>query len=374
VAAVAGLVALSYIPHTWKFSWAPIVDTTLTRKKWYMIGSVMTAIGIFATGAMPATQASLVLLSVLVVTSNFGCTLLGMASESLMAYGSSDEEKGRAGGWFQAGNLGGSGLGGGLGLVLAQRLPSPWLSGAIVGGLCLVCAAALLFIEEPPHAHRAESIGKSLLGVGQDLWSLARSRTGFLAMVLCFLPIGSGAASGVWSAVAGDWHASANAVAIATGLMSGVVSAAGCLVGGWFCDRMDRKTAYATFGALQAAGAVAMAVMPRTETMFVVFTSVYAFMTGLTYAGFSAFTLEAIGLGAAATKYNVLASLSNFPIAYMTSVDGWAHTRWGAGGMLWFESACCLLGLGAFLSVAAVARRFSATAPAAAPVPEAEPA
>ena len=30
---VAALVAVSYVPHTWKFLWAPVVDTTLSRKR-----------------------------------------------------------------------------------------------------------------------------------------------------------------------------------------------------------------------------------------------------------------------------------------------------------------------------------------------------
>ena len=177
---------------------------------------------------------------------------------------------------------------------------------------------------------------------------------GFLALVLCFLPIGSGAASGLWSAVAGGWRASANTVALVTGVVGGLVAAAGCLAGGWVCDRMDRKTAYAAFGVLQAACAVFMALAPKTESMYVVFTTLYAFITGLTYAGFTAFVLEAMGLGAAATKYNVFASLSNTPIYYMTMVDGWAHTRWGPRGMLITEAACCLLGLALFVGVIAV--------------------
>ena len=62
--------------------------------------------------------------------------------------------------------------------------------------------------------------------------------------------------------------------------------------------------------------------------------------------------LEAIGLGAAATKYNVFASLSNMPIAYMTLVDGWAHTRWGAAGMLFTEAAIGIAGIVVFVAVA----------------------
>ena len=51
---VAGLIAISFIPHTWKFLWAPIADTTLARKTWYVIAGVLSAVGICATGAVPA--------------------------------------------------------------------------------------------------------------------------------------------------------------------------------------------------------------------------------------------------------------------------------------------------------------------------------
>jgi hypothetical protein len=43
--------------------------------------------------------------------------------------------------------------------------------------------------------------------------------------------------------------------------------------------------------------------------------------TGFTYAAFSAFVLEAIGKGTAATKHSALTSLSNVPICYVTSID-----------------------------------------------------
>jgi PAT family beta-lactamase induction signal transducer AmpG len=107
--------------------------------------------------------------------------------------------------------------------------------------------------------------------------------------------------------------------------------------------------------------AVAMAFAPRTESMYIVFTLIYAFIQGLTYAGFTAVVLEAMGLGAAATKYNAFASLSNMPIAYMTVIDGWAYERWSAAGLLNIEAAIGVLGIVVFLVVAmAMARRPSA--------------
>ena len=68
---------------------------------------------------------------------------------------------------------------------------------------------------------------------------------------------------------------------------------------------------------------------PRTENTFIVFTLLYAFITGLTYAGFTAFVMEALGLGAAATKFSLFASLSNMPIAYADDLglDGFMHDK-----------------------------------------------
>lgn len=353
----AALVALGLLPHTWKFLWAPIADTTLSRRLWYLVSCIVSAAGVIATGVFPATEANLTILSVVVLVSNFASTFLGMSVEGLMAYGTTENEKGRAGGWFQAGNLGGAGVGGGAGLLMAQHLPAEWMAGAILGLACLLCAAGLLFVQEPEQVHRRRGIVRDITGVGLDLWRMARTRMGFLALFLCILPIGSGAASGLWSAVAEDWQASANTVAVVTGVLGGVVSAAGCLIGGWICDRMDRKAAYIGFGILQALCAVAMAIAPRTEAMYIVFTSLYALITGFTFAGFTAFVLEAMGLGAAATKYNVFASLSNTPIYYMTMVDGWAHTRFGPAGMLHTEAALGGVGLLAFIAVLALVQR-----------------
>src|SRR5690242_16219977 len=103
-----------------------------------------------------------------------------------------------------------------------------------------------------------------------------------------------------------------------------------------------------------------MAVAPRTQNMFVVFTLLYAALLGGAYAAFSAVTLEAIGRGAAATKYNLLASLSNVPIAYMTVIDGWAQTHYGSGGMLVAEAVIGVAAIAFFAVVAQATKRFHA--------------
>ncbi|MGA2551988.1 MAG: MFS transporter [Burkholderiaceae bacterium] len=351
---IASLIFVSFLPQTWKFLWAPVPDTTLSRKTWYLIAAVTSALGIYAMGVVPAMPKYLTVLYAVVFVSNVASTFLAMAVESLIVFSTPPNQHGRAGGWYQAGNLGGGGIGGGLGLWLAQNLAEPWMAGAILAVLCMACAVGLFFVAEPEPADRSQRYVVRLVTLAKDLWTVVRSRLGVLAALICLLPIGSGAASGLWSALADDWHASANTVALVNGVLGGVISAIGCLVGGYISDRIDRKTGYALYGVLQALCAIAMALAPRTEAMFAIFTLLYAFIAGLTYAGFSALVLEAIGLGAAATKYNVLASLANMPIAGMTLVDGWAQNRFGTSGMLYVEAACGVAGILIYLGAAAV--------------------
>jgi len=348
---VAALVAVSFIPQTWKFLWAPVADLTLSRKSWYALSAVFSGIGLAALGAIPPVGSSLPLMSAVAFGASLATTFLAMSVESLMAYGTPDAERGRAGGWFQAGNLGGFGIGGGAALWIAEHSSQVWLPGATLGVVCVLCCIALVFIQEPEKFERPPRVLGSIVQVVRDISSVVRSRPGFLALLICFLPIGTGAATNLWAAIAADWRAPAGTVALVTGALGGVASAIGCLVGGYWCDRMDRKKAYWVFGIVQSACAIAMAISPRTEFVYIAYVMLYAFISGLTYAAFSAVVLEAIGHGAAATKYNVFASLSNMPIAYMTLVEGWAHTRWGASTMLWTEAGICMAAIVFFMGM-----------------------
>jgi MFS family permease len=348
---VAPLIAMTLLPNILKFIWAPLVDTTLTVKTWYILSNIITAMGILLIGILPIRVESLTLMTFIVFLASFANTFLAMATESLVAYDTPDNLKGRASGWLQAGNLGGLGLGGGAGLWLAEKLPAVWMPGVVIAAACLLCTIGLFFLSEPKSPIREKSYIKTIGNLNKDIWAVVKSRMGFLALFLCFLPIGSGAASNLWSAISKDWGASADIVALIVGVIGGILSAIGCLIGGWICDLMDRKRGYILFGMIQALCAVGMAYSPRTQQMFIIWTSLYAVSTGLTYAGFSAFTLEAIGKGAAATKYNVFASLSNAPIYYMIYLDEWAHEKWKAFGMLNLEAVMALIGMTLFIVI-----------------------
>lgn len=321
-AAIAGLVAINTLPHTFKFFWAPLPDTTFTRRGWYFVSNVLSTLTLIALAFVPIRSDTIQTLRILIVVNSLAVTFLGMAVEGLLAHTVPDEQRGTASGWLQAGNLGGAGLGGGLALVLAQRLGARDAFIIVAVGL-LICSIALRFVPEPARISRV-SLLTDLGGVIADLKdTILQTRVGLLAMLLCLLPTGASAAAGLFSAMADRWSTSADKVALYTGLLAGLVSAIGCLAGGWISDRVDRKTAYAMSGLFLAAVAVGMYLGPRNELGYGVFTLLYQFGSGVAYGAFTGFVLEAIGRGAAATKYNALASLSNIPIWYMTEIDGW---------------------------------------------------
>jgi MFS family permease len=350
-AAIAELVAINLLPHTFKFFWAPIPDTTFSRRGWYLVSNIVSTITLIMLGLVPVRTDTTSLLKLLIFVNSFAITFLGMSVEGLLANVVTDRQRGSAAGWLQAGNLGGVGVGGGAALWLAQRIG---VSGAfVIAALALMmCSMALTKVHEPKRISH-ESIFGALRGVIADLWhTVVRSRTGLLAMVLCFLPVGSAAVTGLFAAMADRWNTSADAVALFTGVLAGIVSAIGCMAGGWLSDRMDRKIAYAVAGVFLAIIAVCMYFGPRSVTGYGIFSLAYQFGSGVAYGAFTGFVLEAIGRGAAATKYNVLASLSNIPIWYMTQLDGWVSDRWNPGIMLLVDAASEIVGIVIFLTAA----------------------
>lgn len=359
VQAVAVLTSMAFLPNTWKVLWAPAVDTLLSARAWYLIGIAFTAAGIGATALLPLRLELMATFQLVVLVTSFFGTVTAIAVDRFMAFDVPDKAKGCAGGWSQAGNLGGAGLGGGLGLYVSQHSGHPWIGGGVLVPICLACALPVMWLAEPGRMKSARGYFGVLWDTVVDTASLARSRIGLLACFLMVLPIGSGGLQQLWAAIAKDWGAGADEVALIAGALSGLMSVPGCIAGGLIADRIDRKRAYAIFGIVLAAVALAMAFGPRTPLSFMVFASLYNGVVGFCYGAYSAVTLEAIGKGAAGTKFNLISSLSNMPILLVTLVDGWAETHFGATGMLEVEAGLGVMGVVVYGLVALMTRGLS---------------
>ena len=224
VEAVAALAGMALLPNTWKVAWSPLVDTTLTAKAWFMIGLLVSAALMAGIAFLPLKVSLLPTFGWLVLGASGAGTLTAIAIDRIMAFEVPDKLKGQAGGWSQAGNLGGTGLGGGAGLWLAQHAGHPWISGAVLAVISIACAWPLLRITEPGRLADGRSYIATLVETGRDVLSLVRTRIGVLACFLMLLPIGSGGLQQLWAAIAKDWGAGADEVALVGGLLSGLVS------------------------------------------------------------------------------------------------------------------------------------------------------
>ena len=352
----ASLIAVGMLPHTWKFLWAPVTDMTFSRRRWYLGSVLVTALGILAMAVIPLRPATLLWMQGLVFLTNLASTTLGMAVEGLMTHHTPPEERGRAGGWFQAGNLGGGGVGGGLGLWMATHLPAPWMGGAILAVGLAACAGALFLMADVDGDAGTGTPGDAVKGAVLDLKGLIASRNGALAALLCFLPIGTGAATGVMgqAAIAAKWGADETHVAQVNGVASGLVMAFGCLVGGELCRLFAPRSVYAAMGALMALVALALSVAPLTPQAFVWGGLAYALVTGFAYAAFTGLVLEVIEGGGAATKYNIFAALSNTPITYMGVLLAGIAEKGGPVRMLQVEAGAGIAGIVVFYAVVGV--------------------
>src|SRR5712691_3690293 len=349
VAAAGAIVALGVSANVWLFFWGPVVDLTLTPRRWYLLAVGVAAATLFLLGIVPFQQSAIALLTAMVFISQIAATFVVLPMGALMAYTVPDDAKGRAAGWYQAGNLGGNGIGGGLGVWLGVHF-SKELAGVALA-LAMVAAAIAILFAADFRVVAGFGFRERMRLTGRDILAMLRSAIPLLTLVLIASPIGAGAMNNLWSAVASDWHVGAQMVALVTGVFNGIICALGCLLGGWIADRFGRWWSYFGFGTALALAAIVMAFAPWTSTAYAIGVLVYAFFVGAGYAAFSALVVHAIGRGVASTKYAICQSLGNIPVAYMTAFNGWVHDRYGGIWMLNGEALLALVCIAAGLVV-----------------------
>jgi MFS transporter, PAT family, beta-lactamase induction signal transducer AmpG len=341
VSEAAAITAVGLSANIWRFFWAPLTDLTLSLHRWYLIGIVFCSVTLLLLGFIPINIGAKGLLTGVVLFSQIGASFVVAPVTSFMSLTVAEGMKGRAAGWFQAGCLGGAGIGGGAGIWLSSHY-SYQLAGLILSVSMLVCAFALYFVPQI-FANKEETIQDGLKAVLLDVKRLFQSRLAVFTTVMALTPIGCGAASYLWSSVGDEYLVKSDTVALVTGTLSGFIMALGCVFGGWVADRIGKWWAFYGSGALLALVALLMSFSSFTPFAYISGVLVYAFVNGITFAAFSAVVLHAIGRGMPSTKNALFSAISNVAIVYMTAFDGWMHDKYDIRTMLWGET---VIGLG----------------------------
>lgn len=323
VVTTGALVALGVSSNIWRFLWGPVADLTLSLRKWLWIGVIATIITLLILCMVPYNTKDTLLIGAMIFISQVAGTFVVMPVSSIIAHRIEPSKKGRASGWYQAGNLGGVGLGGGAGLWLATHF-NVMTAGVVLSIACGLSALVVQLIRDVS-AEKGRGILQEIAALGKDMWTMVRVPVVLFVMLLVVMPIGSGGAANLWSAIAGDWNTTADTVALVTGVLSGLTGTLGSVAGGYIADRFGVWAAYLGSGSICAVVTLIMAFLPYHPAEYIGGVLVYAFGLGLINAAFSAVILYAIGKKNAATKYALISSLGNVPVVYMTAFDGWTH-------------------------------------------------
>ena len=205
----------------------------------------------------------LVTYTVLAAVAQVAGTTSAAAADGLMALTTRDQDKGKAGGFRMAGNVGFTGVLGAVALWVARPAARCRWPAWCWPGVTLLALLPALRIDEVAAAAMTsghtwlQDVARKLGHVLVDVWHTVASRDGWTGLVICACSVGAGALTNLFTAMANDYHASENLVAMVNGLGGGLVGALGALVGGVLADRMNRRLAYALSGALTAGTALA---------------------------------------------------------------------------------------------------------------------
>jgi len=356
---IAEIVALCLVPAAYQFFWAPILDLGPRRKHWLILVAILGALCIFGALLVPIPD-QLSLFVALAVAGQALTGRVGSGNGALMATTLPDTVRGRAGGYANAGNLGGSALGAGVTMVLVDRM-APSTVGAIAAAMIILPSLAVLFVDEP--ARPPQRAAELFRGMLSSLWKTLRSRAGITGILICSSPVGTAAAMNLFSGMGPDYGTSERVVTVVNGFAGGLISAAGSLLGGYISDRIPRRWAYLGAGLLTAACAFSMSFFPLSPTTYIFGVGTYLFIAGLCYSAFSALVLEVVGSAGAtaSTQYTLFSAAGNQAIGYTVLLLGKGATHWGGpAGMLRADALANVVGVAYLIVVMALFSRYAA--------------
>lgn len=341
VAAVATVIGFRLLPETWRVLFGPLLDLCLDPRLWFLISAAGSALCTAAFGLVPLRPADAIGLDGLALALGVFANL-GIVAQAATIGGTADPAvRGKIAGWSQAGNLGGIGIGGGAGLWLAAHLGMIVAAPAI--GLWAASCAWPMLLARTPRAGAAVPLSATARMLVREVATLLSTRVGLLAILAVTLPMGLGSFLGLLSSVAADWHASADLTAATTGVLAGLLSVPGCLIGGYLCDRRPPQTILAWSGVVCALGEAAMALAPRSPACFVAFALLNNLLLGCAWAACAAVMFAVLRPAGGGTIGALLGSLCNVPTVAMTFVLGATEARHGVTGMMGIEAVLGVL-------------------------------
>jgi PAT family beta-lactamase induction signal transducer AmpG len=355
-------VGILYLPWSWKFLIGPVVDVVYSdrvgrRRGWIIAMQVLMSLSLVA--AYPIDfSASLYLFTAVVLLINIFGAAQDVAIDALACGVLKEEERGLANGLMFAGAYTGQAVGGSLVLMIAAVTGFKPTFFFVAGCISAVTVFVALPMRESKIDDSSEKRGGSLKAIGDDIatyvhsafWAFFGSRAATVGLIVALLPAGAYSLSLALQTNLAVELGFTDAKIAQLALASTILSAVGCVVGGYLSDILGRKRMLAAYLVGTAIPTAYLAwlmyqydwIMPIDPTLadrpvphdgliqaFWLANIVFAIFQGLMYGTRTALFMDICTPEVAGTQFTAYMSCLNLVIMYSAWWQGWCIDRYG---------------------------------------------
>jgi PAT family beta-lactamase induction signal transducer AmpG len=351
----ASVVALVSLPHAIYFLWGPITDFWLRRRTWLMLAAAAAAAAQLVAFHQPHLASSRAV-GFMFLGLCFG-GLVVAACGGMMGTLRSEKSRRLAASFYQSGSLAFGGLAVFLLVSLADLLRLGSL-GWIVAAM--IALPSLFALAAPSQSVLGEhSAREATSRFWQEFRSTFLRWEAIPYTLLITFPMCSGAMIGLLPGLAADYGVSGRQVAWMNGVAGALLMAAGAMSASLIPIRIRAPIAFLLAGFVNAAALAVLALGALRPSVYFTSTVLYLFTIGACYALFTGVALEFLGGSgkSGSSRYAIINSLGNLPVAYMAYLDGRSYAHWGPRAMPGADAVLSAVGATLLLAHFVVSRR-----------------
>jgi MFS transporter, PAT family, beta-lactamase induction signal transducer AmpG len=330
-ARAASIAALLALPHAIFFLWGPLTDFWMRRRTWLLLAALAAAIALVAAFHQPQLASPLAV-SLLFLSACFG-VFVTAACGGILGTLRSELSRRRASSFYQTGSLAFGAVAVYILVTYSSRLSLSSL-GWIVAAMIVVPSLFALLAPEQSMI-REHGAHQTAVRIWHEFKSTFLRWEAIPYTLLVGCPCCSGAMIGQLPQLARDYHVTGYQVAWINGVAGALLTSAGALAASLIPVRVRAPIAFLLAGLANAATLAIFAFGPLRPAVYFTGTVLFLFTIGAGYALFTGVALEFLGGSgkSGSSRYAIINSIGNLPVAYMTYLDGRGYALWGPRAM-----------------------------------------
>ncbi len=344
---VAQITFVALLPTFSSFLITPVIDSGIARKTWALLLALIASLSIAAAIVLlnaPGIATHQTGLMTVLVLGSLAAQMYGSAMGGLIPSLVEERLQGSVSGWLNTAYLSGAAIAG-MAAIFAMQHWTPAAAAALMAALLLAPALVLQTLPSEDRTPRPAVQMFQFRGLFREMGALLSTRQSLIGFLIFVVPSAAFAAQNLFSGLGREYAATDTQVAWITGAGVAIACSAGALLGGWMCNRWDRRMLVVVPGILSAIASLGMAFGPRTWWVFLGGVLLYNIFAGINYAAVSAVAFEIMGINnpLAATQYAMMMASCNIAIEFALWADGRGYHHGGAVTMLCTDAALSLI-------------------------------